>query len=124
MSGFTKQTLDALARLQEHGPITGAEFKDEFPKYIKPYSRLHAWVNNGLLRKMGDTFILTDKAKALLQRNEAEQVAAKQVALPRRFSKEGYYDGQRFAPMRPGAEDHLHVPSLIGGQRVYRKDTA
>ena len=126
MTGFSKETINAIARLQQHCPITLSQFKEEFPKYVRPSNRLHAWVRDGLLRKnyMDDTFVLTERAKSLIAAQDVDPSCAPSVALPRRFTTDGIYDGQRFAPMRPGAEDHLMIPSLIGGKRVHRKTQA
>lgn len=119
MPAFTQDNIELLAQLYAHGAITMDEFKDAFPKVHDPSNRLHGMVHNGVLRRVNGTFTITDKGRELLA---SEERAVPVVAAPRRVEHTGNYDGQRFAPMRPGADDHLKIPSLIGGQRVYRKD--
>lgn len=119
MSHFTQDNIELLAQLYTHGAITMDEFKEQFPKVHDPSGRLHKMVHNGVLRRVGGAFLITDKGRELLA---SEERAMPVIAGPRRVEHTGAYSGQRFAPMRPGAEDHLRIPSLIGGQRVYRKD--
>lgn len=119
MSHFTQDNIELLAQLYTHGAITMDEFKEQFPKVHDPSSRLHKMVHNGVLRRTNGSFVITDKGRELLA---SEERAVPVIAGPRRVEHHGTYSGQRFAPMRPGAEDHLRIPSLIGGQRIYRKD--
>jgi hypothetical protein len=118
MKSYSNDNMELLAQLLEHGPISMEEFKETFPKVARPANRLRSLVLTGALKQIEDVFWVTQKTRVMLDDHTPT------VALPRRFAKEGNYDGQRFAPMRPGAEDHLRIPSLIGGQRVYRKVAA
>jgi len=44
------------------------------------------------------------------------------VAGARIVEFKGKYSAKNLTPVRRGADDHLKIPSLIGGKRVYRKD--
>lgn len=120
MSHFTQDNIELLAQLYAHGAITMDEFKDAFPKVHDPSSRLHGMVHNGVLRRVDGAFLITDKGRELLA---SEERAMPVVAAPRRVEHTGTYSAQFTTPMRPGADDHLKIPSLMGGQRVYRKDS-
>lgn len=119
MPAYTQDSIELLAQLHAHGAITMDEFKDSFPKEQDPSRRLHKMVHSGLLRRVDGTFSVTDKGRELLASKDR---AVPVVAGPRRIEHGGTYTGQRFAPMRPGADDHLRIPSLMGGVRIYRKD--
>lgn len=119
MRSFAPETIELLDRLYAHGPITLTEFKEAFPKVMRPAYTLQSLVASGALRRRQDGFYsITEKGRRALADHRGPKAAgAKSVSWT-----EGKYTGQRMPPLREGAEDHLRVPSLIGGQRVYRKD--
>lgn len=122
MSQFTNENLALLLHIYNHGQITMDEFKEEFPKIIEPSNRLHKLVRAGVLRRIGSQFLVTTRGRDVLKDSGHIVVSTTSMAKPRNFTKGGTYDGQRMTPMRAGAEDHLRIPSLIGGQHIYRKD--
>lgn len=118
MKPYSKENLELLSQIAKHGPVTLEDFKEMFPKIVRHAMRLRQLVISGALRRNEDEFSVTTKARLLL----AEDTVLCTVATPRRFHATGDYNGQRMSPMRPGSEDHLAVPSLMSGRRIYRKD--
>jgi hypothetical protein len=118
MTAFTQDNIELLAQLYTHGAITMDEFKEAFPKVHDPSSRLYRFVHTGVLRRINGAFIITDKGRDLLA---SEKRGVPLVAGARRIEHKGTYTAKS-VPVRPGADDHLQIPSLMGGQRVYRKD--
>ena len=121
MKPLAPLTLQLLAQVYEHQPVSAAELKDILPREHDINDKLYRCVWNGFLRKTNGQYIVTDKGR----RHLADHTAAHQtsVAGPRRFMGSRDYTGERASPLRPGSEDHLAVPSLISGRRVYRKDS-
>ena len=124
MRSFAPDTIELLDRLYGHGPITLTEFKEAFPKVMRPSYTLQSLVASGALRRREDGFYsITEKGRRALADHSGPKAATPTAAGSKSVSwTEGNYNGQRMTPMREGAEDHLRIPSLIGGQRVYRKD--
>lgn len=124
MSKFTDDSLALLLHLYNHGPITADEFKESFPKLTEPAGRLNKLVRGGVLRRVGGQFLVTDRGRDVLKEHGLVVAIIGNIAQPRTFqSHGGTYNGQRMTPMRAGADDHLRIPSLIGGERVYRRLT-
>ena len=113
-----KETLDILNKMRTYGPMSSGEFKDLFPRITSPSRTIYSLCANGFVRRFDNLLTVTDKSRELLPRTKPVVLS---VALPRRVEHTGTYTGQRFTPMRPGAEDHLQIPSLMAGLRVYRK---
>lgn len=123
MSKFTDDSLALLAHIYHCGQITMDEFKEAFPKLTEPSNRVNKLVRGGVVRRLGGKFWVTDRGRDVLQEHGLIAVRVGNIAQPRRvIVTTGQYNGQRMTPMRDGAEDHLRIPSLIGGERVYRKD--
>jgi hypothetical protein len=122
MSTFAKDTVALLERLDAHGPISMEDFKEAYPRIPDPSTRLRKLVAAGVMRRMQNLFVVTDKGKKLLPTKVA-QPSEFLIAGMRRIEHKDGYTGQRFTPMRAGADDHLKIPSLISGRRIYRKDS-
>lgn len=115
---YPQDVIDMLAQIAKTGGMTVEDFKEKFPRVIRPSLKLRSLVLSGALRQYEELFTVTTRTQIMLDGGNLVCT----VAEPRNFKPTGDYTGQRMAPMRRGAEDHLHVPSLMSGQRVYRKD--
>jgi hypothetical protein len=114
------ESVELLAHVYQDGPLSMAGFKDAFPKLNNHSRRMYDMLGQGLVRRVNGMFVVTEKGRDLLA---AESRVTTAIAGKRDFEAKGHYTATRTAPMRPGAEDHLQIPSLIGGRRVYRKDS-
>lgn len=69
------------------------------------------------------SYSITDKGRRAL--HQPETAHTRTVAAPRQTQvMDGHYRPAPWRPevARPGASDHVNVPSMMGGQRVYRRD--
>jgi hypothetical protein len=77
---------------------------------------------DGYATALGDgTYQITDEG-----REKLEQLGAPKAKLPHRrpatlYERGNYIGGEiRMRPVRPGADDHEQVPSLVGNKRIWR----
>lgn len=114
------ETVELLTQIYHNGPMSMEVFKEQFPKLNNPSRRIYDMLGQGFVRRVNGIFVVTEKGRELLA---SESRVCPAIAGKRDFAPIGDYTATRSSPLREGAQDHLNIPSLIGGQRVYRKDS-
>lgn len=117
----SKTAMAVFAKINKLGSLSMGEIREEFPGLLHPNVFVRRWLGKGMMVKLDSgRYTVSTACRAKLSALEPLKTTR---ATPRtHVSQSTPWVQQRTQVIRAGAEDHIQIPSVVCGDRVYRKD--